>query len=98
RECVFARAVDERDEIAGCPQCGGKKFKRASMFMDRQTQELDQVPEVIAPDWLRGARGALVADGDYVGLDRDGRVNVVPLQNGWTRVSRSLSAHVPFDD
>jgi hypothetical protein len=68
------------------------------MFMDRQTQELEQVPDVVAPDWLAEAREALVANGDYVAFERDGRVNVVPLQDGWTRVGRSLSAHIRFDD
>jgi hypothetical protein len=96
--CGFAVALHELDEVPGCPQCGGKKFKRASMFMDRQTQELDQVKDVGAPEWLSEAREALVADGDYLAFERDDRINVVPLQDGWTRVGRSLSAHVRFDD
>jgi pSer/pThr/pTyr-binding forkhead associated (FHA) protein len=66
--------------------------------MARQTQEMDQVHEVLEPDWLTEARDALVADGDYLAFERDERVNVVPLQDGWTRVGRSLSAHVRFDD
>jgi hypothetical protein len=68
------------------------------MFMARQTQELDQVPDVRAPQWLLEARDALVTDGDYVAFDRDHRINVVALQDGWTRIGRSLSAHVRFDD
>src|SRR4051794_23692294 len=68
------------------------------MFMARQTVELEQVPVARAPEWLDEARDALVADGDYVAFERDDRVNVVPLQDGWTRVGRSLSAHVRFDD
>jgi predicted nucleic acid-binding Zn-ribbon protein len=96
--CGFAVSLHELDEVPGCPQCGGRKFKRASMFMDRQTQELDQVPDVSAPEWLVAARDALVANGDYVAFEREDRVNVVPLQDGWTRIGRSLSAHVRFDD
>src|SRR3954463_12014775 len=97
-ECGFAIALHELDEIPGCPQCGGRKFKRGSMFMARQTQELDQVPDVHAPDWLADARDALVANGDYIAYENDDRVNVVPLRDGWPRVGRSLSAHVRFDD
>jgi pSer/pThr/pTyr-binding forkhead associated (FHA) protein len=67
------------------------------MFM-QNTAELEQVHEVDEPDWLVDARDALVANGDYVAFERDGRVNVVALQDGWTRVGRSLSAHVRFDD
>jgi predicted nucleic acid-binding Zn-ribbon protein len=96
--CGFAVALHELDEVPGCPQCGSTKFKRASMFMARQTSELDQVPDVRAPEWLLEAREALVANGDYVAFERDDRVNVVALQDGWTRIGRSLSAHVRFDD
>ena len=72
------------------------------MFMQsgefgRDTQEHDQIPEIDEPEWLEDAREALVADGDYVAFDDD-RSRVVPLQNGWTRVGRSLSAHIRFDD
>jgi hypothetical protein len=97
-QCGFAVALHELDEVPGCPQCGGTKFKRASMFMAHQTQEMDKVHEVEEPDWLTEAREALVANGDYLAFERDGRVNVVPLQDGWTRIGRSLSAHVRFDD
>jgi predicted nucleic acid-binding Zn-ribbon protein len=97
-ECGFAVALHELDEVPGCPQCGGQKFKRASMFMARQTQEHDQIHEVLEPEWLAEARSALVANGDYVAFERDDRVHVLGLQDGWTRVGRSLSAHVRFDD
>jgi predicted nucleic acid-binding Zn-ribbon protein len=97
--CGFAVALHELDEVPGCPQCGGRRFKRASMFMGSDnTSELEQVPEVTAPDWLVDARDALVARGDYVAFEVDHRVRVVPLQDGWTRVGRSLSAHIRFDD
>ena len=62
-------------------------------------REHEQLPDMSdTPDWVADARDALVADGDYIGFERDDRVNVVPLQDGWTRVGRSLSAHVRFDD
>jgi len=51
-----------------------------------------------APPWLEEAREALVREGDYLAFADDERVRVVPLQDGWTRIGRSLSAHVRFDD
>jgi pSer/pThr/pTyr-binding forkhead associated (FHA) protein len=39
-----------------------------------------------------------VRDGDYLAFEDDERVRVFPLQDGWTRIGRSLSAHVRFDD
>jgi predicted nucleic acid-binding Zn-ribbon protein len=98
-ECGFAVALHELDEVPACPQCGGQHFKRASMFMGtHKTEEHDQVPAVSEPDWLADARDALVADGDYVAFEVDDHVRVMPLQDGWTRVGRSLSAHIRFDD
>jgi predicted nucleic acid-binding Zn-ribbon protein len=97
--CGFAVALHELDEVPGCPQCGGRKFKRASMFMRSPvTAEHDQVPDVSEPDWLTDAKDALVAPGDYVAFEADDRVRIMPLQDGWTRVGRSLSAHIRFDD
>jgi pSer/pThr/pTyr-binding forkhead associated (FHA) protein len=51
-----------------------------------------------APDWLAEARDALIREGDYLAFEDDERVRVFPLQDGWTRIGRSLSAHVRFDD
>src|SRR4029079_9809970 len=49
-------------------------------------------------EWLAEARDAQVSNGDYVAFETDDRVHVVPLQEGWTRIGRSLSAHIRFDD
>jgi len=54
--------------------------------------------EAAEPDWLSEARDALVRGGHYLAFEDDDRVRVVPLQDGWTRVGRSLSAHVRLDD
>jgi pSer/pThr/pTyr-binding forkhead associated (FHA) protein len=54
--------------------------------------------EVERPEWLRSARDSLVTRGDYLAFDDGERVRIVPLQEGWTRLGRSLAAHVRFDD
>ena len=103
--CGFQVALHELDEVPGCPQCGGRKFMRGSMFITRtesparpDTRELDQLTVIERPEWVDSARDAQVANGDFVAFERDDRVHVVPLQDGWTRVGRSLSAHIRFDD
>lgn len=99
KECGFAVALHELDEVPSCPRCGGNRFKRASIFMARpETSEFDQLPGSSPPEWVSTAREALVANGDYLAFEADGRVHVMPLQDGWTRVGRSLSAHIRFDD
>ena len=95
--CGYAIALHERDVVPRCPQCTSDRFTRSSMFaVDRTVSWGAQ--EVRAPEWLAEAREALVTRGDYLAYDDGDRVRVVPLQEGWTRLGRSLAAHVRFDD
>src|SRR5918999_5450066 len=95
--CGFEVALHERDQIPECSECGGHRFRRASLF-GRPEPRLDQQSVEGPPGWLDEAREALLTSGDYLAFDDEERVHVVPLQDGWTRVGRSLSAHVRFDD
>ena len=94
--CDFPVALHELDEVPACPGCGGRSFRRSSMF-DEGLKVSVPAPEG-PPEWLHEARDALVEGGDYLAFEDDDRVQVVPLQEGWTRVGRSLSAHIRFDD
>jgi DNA-directed RNA polymerase subunit RPC12/RpoP len=95
--CGFAVALHELDHVPSCPECGGRRFRRSSLFGEEiakvERRDVDDQPR-----WLADARQALVREGDYLAFEDDRRVRVVPLQDGWTRVGRSLSAHVRFDD
>ena len=96
--CGFEVALHERDQIPECPECEGDRFRRLSLFA-RPEQRDDETHSVDGPpDWLDEARDALVTEGCYLAFDDDERVHVQPLQDGWTRVGRSLSAHIRFDD
>jgi hypothetical protein len=97
-ECGFGIALHEQDEVPACPHCGGTSFKRGSIFGDRALAEPISMPAAAKPDWLGEARDALVEPGHYLAFEEGDRIRVVPLQDGWTRVGRSLSAHVRFDD
>jgi predicted nucleic acid-binding Zn-ribbon protein len=95
--CGFAVALHERDAVPSCPECGGASFRRASLFGEEVRAPRHHDVES-APDWIEEAREALVRAGDYLAFEDGERVRVVPLQDGWTRIGRSLSAHVRFDD
>ncbi len=95
--CGFEIALHERDQIPECPDCGGDRFRRASLFGRPEPRDNQQSVDG-PPGWFEEAREALVTPGDYLAFDDDERVHVMPLQDGWTRVGRSLSAHVRFDD
>jgi len=95
--CGFAIALHELDPVPACPHCGGETFKRSSIFAEHTDAEPAGPYEAETPDWLAEAREALVSPGSYVAYD-DERVRVVPLQDGWNRLGRSLAAHIRFDD
>lgn len=96
--CGFAIALLEADEVPACPNCGGSEFKRSSIFDHTLPASEPVGGDESDPSWLADARDALVSPGDYVAFDGPERVQVLPLQSGWTRIGRSLSAHVRFDD
>jgi predicted RNA-binding Zn-ribbon protein involved in translation (DUF1610 family) len=94
--CGFEVALHELDQVPSCPECGGERFRRSSLFgrPEKHSEHAVEGP----PEWLGDARDALVSDGDYLAFEDEDRVHVRPLQDGWTRVGRSLSAHMRFDD
>jgi len=96
-ECGYAVALHERDSVPACPSCGGDRFRRAALFGESESGA-SPIVERDAEAWLDEARDALLADGDYLAFDTGERVQVIPLQDGWTRVGRSLAAHVRLDD
>ncbi len=96
--CGFAVALQELDEIPACPHCGSGRFRRSSIFGDHAEAEPWGGGRSEQPDWLDEVREALVTSGDYLAFSDDDRVHVVPLQPGWTRIGRSMAAHVQFDD
>jgi predicted RNA-binding Zn-ribbon protein involved in translation (DUF1610 family) len=98
QDCSYPVALLERDEIPPCPRCGSREFKRASIFAEHSLPESDTSRQETRPDWLDEARAALVEQGDYLAFEEDERVRVVPLQEGFTRIGRSLAAHIRFDD
>jgi len=96
-ECGFAVALQERDEVPDCPNCGGDRFERASLFA-RQEEPDTTVDVDGSPEWLAEAREALVAERAHLAYHDGERPTVVALQDGWTRIGRSLAAHVRLDD
>ena len=95
--CGYAIALHERDAMPSCPRCSSERFERSSMFAVEDTDSWG-AHEVERPEWLATARDSLVTRGDYLAFDDGDRVRIVPLQEGWTRLGRSLAAHVRFDD
>jgi hypothetical protein len=96
--CGFAVALHERDEVPACPHCGGENFRRSSIFGELELREPTNQHDVESPDWLSEAREAVDREGDYLAYEAKGRLRVIGLDSGWTRIGRSLAADIRFDD
>lgn len=97
-ECGFAVGLTSLDEVPECPSCGNARFARASLF---DTQGLDDAPVLDgadAGDWVASVREGLEEPGHYLVHREDERVMVMPLTSEWSRIGRSLTADIRFDD
>ena len=97
--CGFAFSVAALDALPECPNCGGQRFRRASIF-DQPTVDTDAVE--VAEDagaLLDRARELIEEPGCYLAFEpAPGSVELVKLEEGWTRIGRSEAADLRLDD
>jgi pSer/pThr/pTyr-binding forkhead associated (FHA) protein len=62
------------------------------------TAEEPTAPIAARPDWVGEARAGLTVPGKYLAYEDAGRRVVAPVSREWTRIGRSLSADIRFDD
>jgi FHA domain/Zinc-ribbon containing domain len=108
RNCGYVLTLNGLDTLTDCPGCGGSDFVRASLFSAgpesavEQTARHDGMLLKPAPQdreaLLTRARASIEQDGEYLCVEDDDELRVVPLAREWTRIGRSLAADVRFDD
>jgi hypothetical protein len=96
-ECGFHVALRTLDEIPECPRCGEAKFARTSMFDVAGTDSSDLHSED-AEDWVEAVREGITDAGHFLAYQDGERISVLPLSREWTRIGRSLTAHIRLDD
>lgn len=97
--CDFPLSLDHPDAIPACPNCGGERFKRASLFeQPTVTNPVIGAPPDAPQGWLQKARASISEPGSFVALHADGRAHMFELAQGWSRVGRSASADIRLDD
>jgi pSer/pThr/pTyr-binding forkhead associated (FHA) protein len=62
------------------------------------TEETAEAAVSARPEWVEEARAGLTVPGKYLAYEDSGRRIVAPVSREWTRIGRSLSADVRFDD
>jgi hypothetical protein len=100
-DCGSQVSLEAQDELPECPRCGSESFRRASMFEGTveqpTTTEFSVPPEAARPRWLQEARNDLESPGHYLAL-HDDDVQIFALDDGWTRIGRSVTADIRLDD
>jgi predicted RNA-binding Zn-ribbon protein involved in translation (DUF1610 family) len=101
--CGSQVSLEAQDELPECPRCGSLSFRRASIFEASAEQETDSTVEFpvasmpASPAWLDQARKGISESGRYL-VFRDDDVKVHPLERGWSRIGRSVTADIRLDD
>ena len=100
-DCGSQVSLEAQDEVPECPRCGSESFRRASIFETTgeaaTTVEFPVAAQPSAPGWLQGARESLETPGRYLAF-QDKDLQVFPLERGWTRIGRSVTADIRLDD
>jgi len=93
----------ETDTLPDCPRCGSSRFRRDSIFEDRQdhehpTGEFPTPGPPAPPDWLETAREQLGRPGPHLVLrNEDGSILSFAIERGWTSIGRSATADLRLD-
>jgi hypothetical protein len=97
--CGYAVSLSAMDALPECPNCAGKRFRRASIFSQMTVDSEAVEAAKTAPAWLEEVREDLEAPGRFLAFEGpEGEVSTVRLEPGWTRIGRSGTAEVRFDD
>ena len=99
-DCGYAVSTMSAGELPACPACGGKSFRRGSIF---ERPPAPRTASVESPaesrEWLDEARAEIDQAGTYLAFDEgEGDYTVIRLEKGWTRIGRSRTADLRFDD
>lgn len=102
QRCGFVVNLAASDALTDCSRCGASEFVRASLFSVGAPRQDDDAyaPAAHADrgEWLAHARTQIEGPGEHLVYEQDGELISVALTREWTRIGRSLTADVRFDD
>jgi hypothetical protein len=97
-ECGYALSLLSDDTLPHCPACGGRSFRRASMF-EQTTVGVDAIDVADnEPAAVSEARKRLAGAGPHLAWVIDGVLKTRPIETGWARIGRSGAADILLDD
>ena len=103
-ECGSQLSLREEDRLPECPRCGATDYRRDSIFEPMQehgemTSEFSVPVSTEAPAWLEEAR-AMPTPGNrrLAYRDTERKIRLFPIERGWMRIGRSVTADLRLDD
>jgi FHA domain/Zinc-ribbon containing domain len=99
-ECTSSVALEALDQLPHCPRCGGALFRRASLFeapTEQPTAEFAPDVDEAPSGWLDAVRTTLDFPGRHLAY-WDDQARTISLEQGWTRIGRSVAADLRLDD
>jgi predicted RNA-binding Zn-ribbon protein involved in translation (DUF1610 family) len=102
QRCGYVLNLAASDSLSDCPSCGSSSFVRASLFAaGRRLADTGIYAPASSLErelLLERAREHVDGIGEHLVYEQDGELVYVPLTREWTRIGRSLTADVRFDD
>jgi hypothetical protein len=95
--CGFPITLLESDAPPNCPRCGETHFEAASLFSD-ETTPLPAPPPAADPAWLSVVRTILGPIGPHLAWTGEEAIETAFIDEGFTRIGRSLRADVRLGD
>jgi FHA domain/Zinc-ribbon containing domain len=102
-ECGSQLAINEDDELPLCPRCGASSFRLDSIFEPMQehgetTVEFEVPADPPPTSWLEEIQAELASGSRHLVCRADGEVLDFEIEDGWTRIGRSVAADIRLDD
>ena len=97
-ECGYALSLLADDTLPHCPACGGRSFRRASMFEQTTVGAEAIEPAESEPEAIGGVRRKLVGAGPHLAWEEDEAAQTIAIGIGWSRIGRSGAADLHLDD
>ena len=101
-KCGTQLCLQEDDALPHCARCRGTSFRRDSIFEPMQehgttTVEFPAPTQTLPTGWLEEARATLPGAGRYLVGRGEDAIQVFLVEEGWTRIGRSVAADIRLD-
>jgi pSer/pThr/pTyr-binding forkhead associated (FHA) protein len=96
--CGYVTTLSGTESLGPCPSCGGRKFARSSLFAAGRFERDQAARDPEHNTLVAAARAELPGPGRFLAFQDGDALKVIALEREHTRIGRSLSADIRFDD